>query len=54
MNKGTDLLPDFKQYFDIELNLASKNLPDNSEDDYEQVKSIFKILEELGIKKKRV
>ena len=40
MNKRKVLLLKVKHYIDRELNLASKNIIDNSKDDYEQVKSI--------------
>ena len=40
MNKRRVLLLKVKHYIDRELNLASKNIIDNSKDDYEQVKSI--------------
>ena len=40
MNKRNVLLLKVKHYIDRELNLASKNIIDNSKDDYEQVKSI--------------
>ena len=49
MNKRKVLLQNVKHYTDTELNPASKNVIDNSKDDYEQIKFIDEILDDLDI-----
>ena len=51
MNKRKVLLLKVKHYIDTELNPASKNIIDNSKDDYEQVTSTDEILYDLDITK---
>ena len=51
MNKRKVLLVKVKHYIDTELNPASKNIIDNSKDDYEQVTSTDEILCDLDITK---
>ena len=52
MNKTKVLLQKAKHYIDTELNPASKTI-NNSKDDYEKVKSIDEILENLDIIKSK-
>ena len=51
MQNRKQLLKKVKQYIDTELNPSKKIFYDNLRDDYEEVKSIYEILEYLEITK---